>query len=153
MKTNKLIITLIAALSYGTVGALAQGGGKGDLDQTRDQLRTQDRLQDCSPILERDRTRLHQSLPAEVNQAVQDMKKAREQYQQQKREQTKAVAGVTDQERERLRDQLRDMVKEQVRDRAQLRERLQELRECLPSHQELMAQAREQTHERERRGD
>ena len=44
-------------------------------------------------------------------------------------------------------------IKDQVRDREQLRERLQTLRESVPSHDELMAQAREQVQARDRRGE
>jgi len=45
------------------------------------------------------------------------------------------------------------VIQEQARDREQLRERLQALRETVPSHQQLMEQAREQIQQRERRGD
>ncbi len=157
MKTTRLMAAMIAALACGTVTALAQSTPPGDQikdqDKLQDQVRDQDRLQDCSPALDQDRTRLHLSQPIEIQQAVQYMKKAREQYQQQKREKAKELAGVTDQERDRLRDQLLDSIREQARDREQLRDRLQELRECLPSHQELMEQPREQTPDREPHGD
>ena len=84
---------------------------------------------------------------------MKEMTQAREKYQQQLRDKQREVAACTDQERTRLREQLRDQIKDQARDRDQIRERLRELRECLPSHQDLMDQAREQTRNRERRGD
>ena len=80
-------------------------------------------------------------------------RQARERYQQQLQEKKKELAASTAEERERLREQLRALIKEQARDREQLRERLQALRESVPSHEQLMEQAREQIQQRERRGD
>ena len=114
---------------------------------------TSDRLQTSSPELDQKRGRMHESLPGSVQQAVQDMKKAREQYQQRLQEKKKELTASTSEERDRIREQLRVVIQEQARDREQLRERLQALREQLPSHQQLMEQAREQSQQRERRGD
>ena len=113
------------------------GGGNSPGDQAKQ--RSQDRMQTSSPKLEQKRTRLSQSLPGSVQQAVQDMKQARERYQQQLQDKKKELTASTMEERERLREQLR--------------ERLQTLRESLPSHTQLLEQAREQVQQRERRGD
>jgi len=153
--TIKMLIVTVATLACAAGVAVAQtgpgteGGGSGDQIHQRDR----DQLQTCSPDLEQDRTRLRQCLPTEVTDAVQQMSQERVKYQQQLQKQEKQVAACTDQERDQLRDQLREQIKDQAQERDQLRERLQELRECLPTHQELMEQAREQTRDHERRGD
>ncbi len=155
MKRN-LATVLAMGLVLAAVTAVAEGtnGPSGTKTQgEKSQKRDQDRLQTSSPDLEQKRTRLHESLPGTVQQAVQDMKQAREQYQQQLQEKRKELTASTEEERQRLREQLRAMVQEQARDREQLRERLQALRESVPSHQQLMEQAREQLQQRERRGD
>lgn len=155
MKRN-LAAVLVMGLVLASVTAVAQstngpsgGGPQGD----KVQQQSQDRLQTSSPDLDQKHSRMHESLPGTVQQAVQDMKKAREQYQQRLQEKKKELTASTSEERERLREQLRAVIQEQARDREQLRERLQALREQLPSHQQLMEQAREQSQQRERRGD
>ena len=65
----------------------------------------------------------------------------------------KEQKACTEQDREQLRTQLREAVKDQTRDREQLRERLQVMRESLPSHEQVMEQAREQVQARDRRGE
>ena len=154
MKTRMIAMTMAVlacatgvAMANQSTNAPAGDGPKGVQQQDRD------RLQACSPDLEQNRTRLQQCLPAEVNEAVQDMIQARERHQQQLREKQKEVAACTDQERDQLREQLREQIKDQARDREQIRDRLQELRQCLPSHQELMEQAREQTRDQMRRAE
>jgi len=136
-------ITAVAGSTNGPSGTGPQG----------DQIQQRDQLQTSSPDLDQKRTRLHDCLPGSVQEAVQDMKKAREQYQQQLEEKKKVLTASTDQDRERLRDQLRATIEDQARDREQLRERLQALRESLPSHQQLMEQAREQIQQHDRRGE
>ena len=136
-------ITAVAGSTNGPSGTGPQG----------DQIQQRDRLQTSSPELDQNRTRLHECLPGSVQDAVQDMKKAREQYEQQLEEKKKVLTASTDQERQRLRDQLRATIEDQARDREQLRERLQALRESLPSHQQLMEQAREQIQQHDRRGE
>lgn len=152
MKRN-LAAALVMGVVLASVTAVAQStngpGPQGD----KVQQQSQDRLQTSSPDLDQKRSRMHESLPGTVQQAVQDMKKAREQYQQRLQEKKKEMTASTSEERERLREQLRAVIQEQARDREQLRERLQALREELPSHQQLMEQAREQSQQRERRGD
>ena len=143
-----LVLATVTAVAEGTNGP-SGGNTQGEKSQKRDQ----DRLQTSSPDLEQKRTRLHESVPGTVQQAVQDMKQAREQYQQQLQEKRKELTASTEEERQRLREQLRAVIVEQARDREQLRERLQALRESVPSHQQLMEQAREQIQQRERRGD
>ena len=143
-----LVLAAVTAVAEGT-NVPSGGGTQGQKSQKRDQ----DRLQTSSPDLDQKRTRLHESLPGTVQQAVQDMKQAREQYQQQLQEKRKELTASTEEERQRLREQLRAVIQEQARDREQLRERLQALRESVPSHQQLMEQAREQIQQRERRGD
>ena len=150
MKTKMMIVTLMT-LACASVMAQAADDvvcpvGDGPV---REQLRVQDRLQTCTPDLEQDCTRL----PSEVQEAVKDMTQARKQYQQQLREKQLEVADCTEVERDALRVQPREQLKEQVRDREQIRERLRELRECVPSHQELMEQAREATRDHVRRAD
>ena len=139
-----LVVACFTAVAEGTNGP---SGGVPQGDKVQQQ--SQDRLQTSSPVLDQK----HESLPGTMQQAVQDMKKAREQYQQQLQAKKKELSASTSEERERLREQLRAVIQEQARDREQLRERLQALREELPSHQQLMEQAREQTQPRERRGD
>lgn len=157
MRTNLLLVAALATFTFaGSVLAQNTGGGNGpgtaQGDQTRQ--RDQDKVQDCTTAdMERDQSRLRQQLPADVNAAVREMKQAREKYTAQKRELKKALAGCTDAERQQLRDQLREIAKEQARDREQLRDRLQELRESVPTHRELMEQARERAGERARRGE
>ena len=156
MTTNKLT-ALLAALTM-TCGAstlLAQGTppGNGSGSPGGDTIRQRDQLQECAPDLDQQRTRAYQNLPADVQKALQDMKQARERYQQQKRELKKEMIGATDVERDRLREQLRECVQDQLRDREQLRDRLREMRDCLPNHQELIEQARERVRDRERRAD
>jgi len=152
MKRNLAAAIVATGLVWVCVTAVAQGtNGTGGGDQVRQ--RDQDRLQTSSPDLDQSRTRMHDALPGTVQQAVQDMKQAREQYQQQLQEKKKELTASTEEERARLREQLRAVIQEQARDREQLRERLQALREAVPSHQQLMEQAREQIQQRERRGD
>ena len=142
-------------LMLACVTATAQTNGPRGGDPKDDQMqqRKQDQLQISSPDLEQERTRMHQALPGTVQQAVQDMTQAREQYQQRLQEKKKELTASTEEERARLREQLRAVIQEQARDREQLRERLQALREAVPSHQQLLEQAREQIQQRERRGD
>jgi hypothetical protein len=139
-------LTCVTAVAQGT-----GGGPQGDQIQQRDR----DKLQTCSPTLDQDRTRtrLQDRLPECVQDGVKDMKQAREQYQQQLRDKIKEQKACTEQDRQQLRDQLRMAIKDQVRDREQLRERLQTLRESVPSHDQLMEQAREQVQARDRRGE
>jgi flagellar basal body-associated protein FliL len=143
---KKLTLTLgIVALAFAATTVLAQQGtpgGSGIQQQDRD------RIQSSSPDLEQSRTRAHECLPDEAKEALKEMKQARVKYQEQKKEQKKELAGATAEDREQLREQLRESVKEQLRDREQLRERLQEMRECVPTHEQLMQQAREQVRER-----
>ena len=156
MKRNLAAALVAMELALACVTAVAEGTngpGGGDPQGNQVQQRDQDQLQTSSPDLDQKRTRMHESLPGTVQQAVKDMKQAREQYQQQLQEKKKELTASTDEERERLREQLRAVIKEQARDREQLRERLQALRESVPSHEQLMEQAREQIQQRERRGD
>ena len=153
---GSLATVLAAGLVLAHLTAVAQstnGPSGSDPQGDQNQQRDQDRLQTSSPELDQKRTRLHECLPGTVQEAVQDMKKAREQYEQQLQEKKKVLTASTDQDRERLRDQLRATIQDQLRDREQLRERLQALRESLPSHQQLMEQAREQIQQHDRRGD
>jgi chromosome segregation ATPase len=144
----ELALASITAAADGTNGPRNGAAQSGPL-----QKRSQDQLQTSGANLDQKRTRLRDSLPETVQQAVQDMKQARERYQQQLQEKRKELTASTDEQRERLREQLRAVVQEQARDREQLRERLQALRESLPSHQQLMEQAREQVQQHDRRGD
>jgi predicted RNase H-like nuclease (RuvC/YqgF family) len=153
MKRN-LVTALVMGVALACVTAVAQGGGgdpKGDQIQQRDR----DQLQTCSPTLDQDRTRtrLQDGLPGCVQDAVKEMKQTREQYQEQLRDKIKEQKACTEQDRQQLRTQLREAIKDQVRDREQLRERLQALRESVPSHDQLMEQAREQVQASARRGE
>ena len=154
MKIRMLVMTVVVfACSLSMVRAASEGssGPSGDGPQGVQQ-HDRDQIQSCDPDLEQDRTRLRDCLPDEVQQAVDDMTEAREQYQAKAREQKQDAADCTEEEREQLREQLREQMKEQAQDREQIRERLQELRDCLPSHEEVMDQAREQVRS-ERRGE
>lgn len=153
MKRN-LVTALIMGVALTCITAMAQGTGgnqQGDQIQQRDR----DKLQTCSPTLDQDRTRtrLQDRLPECVQDGIKDMKQTREQYQQQLRDKIKEQKACTAQDRQQLRDQLRTAIKDQIRDREQLRERLQTLRESVPSHDQLMEQAREQVQARDRRGE
>jgi len=153
MKNTKLILaTMALALSCGMGSTFAQTKvpGPGDPNPDADLDRDRDRLQECSPELEQQRARVHQTLPEPVKDAVQDMAQAREKYQQQQQAMNKDQVGTTKEECDQVREQLREQLQEQARDREQIRERLQELRECLQDQQQLMDQAREQTQERRR---
>jgi hypothetical protein len=158
MKTNKLIITVALSVIAITGNALAQNtaGGNGTSPSQGDQIkqRDQDRIQDCTTAdLEKTQSRLRQQMPADVSTAVQEMKQAREQYTDQKRELKRTLTGTTEMDRQQLRDQLRQVAKDQTRDREQLRDRLQELQASVPTHQDLMTQARERKSDRARRGE
>ena len=153
MKRN-LVTALVMGVALTCVTAVAQGTGggpQGDQIQQRDR----DKLQTCSPTLDQDRTRtrLQDRLPECVQDGIKDMKQTREQYQQQLRDKIKEQKACTAQDRDQLRTQLRDVVKDQTRDREQLRDRLRTLRESVPSHDQLMAQAREQVQASARRGE
>jgi hypothetical protein len=141
-----VVLTCVTAMAQGT-----GGGPQGDQVQQRDR----DQLQTCSPTLDQDRTRtrLQDRLPECVQDGVKDMKQTREQYQQQLRDKIKEQKACTEQDRAQLREQLRAAIKDQVRDREQLRERLQTLRESVPSHDQLVTQAREQVQANARRGE
>ena len=143
-----VVLAQVSALAEGT-NAPGANGPQGDQIQQR----SQDQLQTSSPDLDQKRTRLQECLPGTVQEAVQDMKKAREQYQKQLQDKKKVLTASTDEERERLREQLRATLKDQAQDREQVRERLQALRDSLPSHDQLIEQAREQAQQRDRRGD
>jgi len=143
---NKVVTVTMMSLACVAGVAMAQGSGASGSQATQQQNR--DRLLTCSPTLDQDQT-----LPVEVMQAVKDMTQARDQYQQQLRDQQQPLATCTDEQRSLLRDRLRDQIKDQARDRDQLRDRLKELRDSVVSHQELMDQAREQTRNQVRRGD
>ena len=156
MKTNLAVTLAVLGLALACVRAEAEGtnrpsGGGTQGDKT--QQRNQDQLQTSSSDLDQKHTRLHESLPGTVQQAVQDMQKERERYQQELQRKKKEMTVSTDEERERLRERLRAVIREQARDREQLRERLQALRETIPTHDQLIEQAREQLQQRERRGD
>ena len=149
---RKLVTALGIGVVLACVTAVAQGADpKGDQIQQRDR----DQLQTCSPALDQDRTRtrLQDCLPECVQDGVKEMKQTREQYQEQLRDKIKEQKACTEQDREQLRTQLREAVKDQTRDREQLRERLQAMRESVPSHDQLMDQAREQVQQRDRKGD
>jgi len=155
-KVRKSIMRKHLVMAFGLMfvcaTALAQGSG-GPGDPQGDQIQQRDRLQTCSPELDQERTRLHQGLPADVQKAVQEMKQAREQYQQKLREKKKELSSCTEQERAQIREQLREMIKDQVRAREQLRERLRAMRDAVPTHQQVMEEAKERVRERDRRGE
>jgi len=141
---NKVIKAAMMSLTCAAGVAMAQGVGAVDSQAIRQ--RDRDRLLTCSPTLD-------QTLPTEVMLAVKDMTQARDQYQQQLRDQQQNLATCTDEQRSLLRDQLCDQIKDQTRDRDQLRDRLKELSDCVASHQELMDQASEQTRDQVRRSE
>jgi len=147
LRMKRIMTGLIVSVALSVVcSATAQQGTPGGVGQ---QDRDRDRLQTCSPTMDQDRTRAHECLPDQLKEGVKEMKQAQEQYQQQLRDKKKELTACTDQERQQLRDQLRDAIKEQAQDRAQLRERLQELRECVPTHEQVMEQARERARDRD----
>lgn len=155
MKTNLPTIIGISILISATA-AFAQGVGgpgeqEGDGQLIRNRIQTE--LQAYDPTLEQARSRLRETLPAEVLKAVEEMKQAREAYQQRVQELKKAAAATSAQERNELRKLILLEIREAAksRDREQLRERLQELRDTLPDHAQLMEQTKSQT--RDRRGD
>jgi hypothetical protein len=137
MKTKTVVTTLIALACACTV--MAKGDNPAGDGPVKDQIK--DQLQTCTPDLEKDCTRLKECLPEEVQEAVKDMTQERLKYQEQLKEKQKVAAACTDEQRAQLREKLRD---QQVQERAQLRERLQVMRECLPTHDEVMEQAKEQ---------
>ncbi len=147
MKSKMLIVTL-ATLTCASI-AFAAGDGDGAL-QTKDQ--TRDRIQACDATLEKEGCKAQDALPAEVKDCVKEMAQTREQYQDQLRDQQKDAATCSEEDREQLRERARDQFKDQACDRDQLRDRLCELRECVPTHDEVMEQAKEQTRE-QRRGE
>jgi chromosome segregation ATPase len=143
---NKVITVTMMSLACAAGVAMAQGAGASGSPAV--QQKDRDRLLTSSPTLDQ-----NQTLPAEVVQAMKDLTQAREQYQQQLRDQQQKLATCTDEQRSLLRDQLRDQIKDQAQDRDQLRDRLKELRDSVESHQALIDQAREQTRDRARRGE
>ncbi|MEI8205993.1 MAG: hypothetical protein WCG03_03865 [Kiritimatiellales bacterium] len=141
---NKVIKAAMMSLACAAGVAMAQGAGASGSQG----IQQRDRLLTYSPTLDQ-----NQSLPTEVVQAMKDMAQARDQYQQQLRDQQQTIATCTEEQRSLLRDQLRDQIKDQAQDRDQLRDRLSELRDSVASHQALMDQALEQTRDRTRRGE
>jgi hypothetical protein len=137
MKTRMMIVSVLAMGCAANIALSRQGQ---DVQQ-----KDQDRLQTFGATIQKDQTRLQECLPAELKTSIQDMTLARDQYQQQLRDKQKDVAVCTVETRDLLRDQIKDQIKDQAKDREQIRERLLELRQCLPTHTELMDQAREQT--------
>ena len=137
MKSRMMIVSVLAIGCAANVALSQQGVGV--------QLKDRDRLQTFSATLQKDQTRLQECLPTELKTSIKDMTLARDQYQQQLRDKQKDVAVCTVETRDLLRDQIKDQIKDQTKDREQIRERLLELRQCLPTHTELMDQAREQT--------
>jgi len=134
----KMLITTVVTLACACTVMAAGDGPIQERKQVRDQLKI------CTPDLEQD-----QCLPEEVKEAVKDMTQAREKYQQQLKDTTDCAA----EDCEQLRVRLREQIKDQTCDREQLRERLQEMRDCLPTHDELMEQAKEQTRDCTRIGE
>ena len=100
-----LVVACFTAVAEGTNGP---SGGVHQGDKAQQQ--SQDRLQTSSPNLDQKGSRMHESLPGTVQQAVQEMQQAREKYQQQMQEKRKELVASTDEERQRLREQLRAVV-------------------------------------------
>ena len=152
MKTKLLITTVVTLACACTVmaedGNSAGSGSEGDQLRIGDQQQIRDQLETCNPDLEQKQTRLRECLPEEVKAAIEEMTQARKKHQQQLREKQKAATECAAEDREQLREQLREQIKEQAQAREQLRERLREMRECLPTHDELMEQAKEQARTR-----
>lgn len=121
-----------------------QGGG----DQWKQQLSYR-----YSFGAERESAKAERDLPAEVRNALAEMKKVREQYQSERRQLRQKLQGMSAQDRDLLRERLKEHLEEQSLQREQLRERLREMREALKSHEDLIEQARERVAERARRGD
>jgi hypothetical protein len=100
-------------------------------------------------------------LSPEVKEKVRTFDKYRDEYLKQQEEIRKRTKGTTDQDRERIREQtkeFRERWREQAKaTRQEFRERQKELLERLPSHREVLDNAREQAREilrdrKERRG-
>jgi len=117
--------------------------------ETRTQTQTETRLQDAAPEgLDRE----------QVNQRIQDrlqeFERKRTEYLKRVQEQQRDIKGANEDQRERIRQRIREQrqdwirLAQAIRDRA--RTRLQEMKDALPSHQEMLEQARERAREQVR---
>ena len=84
---------------------------------------------------------------------VRDFSQARQAYLVKRQELQQASRKASEPQRQVLREQLKAQRDEQARMREELRRQLRELRDQLPSHGDLMDEARERPGARPRRGD
>ncbi|MBN2506214.1 MAG: hypothetical protein JXQ71_05920 [Verrucomicrobia bacterium] len=95
-----------------------------------------------------------ESLPAQDAAAfVRDFSQARQTYLNTRRELEQASRKASGPQRQALREQLKAQRDAQARWRDELRQQLRELRDQLPSHGDLIDEARERPGSRPRRGD
>ena len=111
-----------------------------------------------APALVKDNAR---SAPAKTEPApagdpaalVRDFSQARQAYLMKHQQLEQALRKASEPQRQALREQLKTQRDEQARLREELRRQLRELRDQLPTHGELMDEARERPGTRPRRGD
>jgi hypothetical protein len=84
---------------------------------------------------------------------VRDFSQARQAYLMKHQQLEQALRKASEPQRQALREQLKTQRDEQARLREELRRQLRELRDQLPTHGELMDEARERPGTRPRRGD
>jgi hypothetical protein len=117
--------------------------------QTRTQTQTDTLLQSAAPEgLDREQ------LTLTIRDRIRAFEEKREDYLNRLREQKRDIKGADEEQREQIRQKVREQRREwlrlaqQIRDRA--RTRLQEMKDALPSHRELLEQARERAREQVR---
>jgi len=120
--------------------------------QTRSQVRSEADWQDALPEL-LNRERLRQS----IQERIEAFRALRLEYIERKREQLELLRRANSEEqREVVREQLRQERAEWLLEahavRRQAQERVQEMRDALPSHQEMLDEARTQVREQVRQG-
>jgi hypothetical protein len=93
-------------------------------------------------------------LPAEIKQLIDEFQKARESFLADQRDLAKQIRGATADERETLREQLKANREEWLDKQKELREEIkaaiQRLKETLPSHKDLIDQAKEKANDHKR---
>lgn len=91
--------------------------------------------------------------PGTTDPLVQDFNQARQAYLARRDAVKQSQRGANESQRRALRERIQAQRDEQFRAREELRQQLREKREQLPSHQDLIDDARERTRGRPRRGE
>jgi len=97
--------------------------------------------------------RTEMTTPGATDPLVRDFDQARQAYLAKRDAAKKSQRGISEADRQAVRERLQVQRDEQIRAREELRQQLREKREQLPSHRDLIDDARERVRERPRRGE